>query len=88
MTKAREELIKELKLIIINEYNPDLNINCPNYEKLANFIIADRARIVEPLVKYKDDCKEIWSWTIPREETDKAIDETLKLAGVENDTNE
>lgn len=81
MTKAREELIKELKLIIINEYNPDLNINCPNYEKLANFIIADRARIIEPLVKWRKDNPMIGNFRNCIE----AIDETLKRAGVENE---
>lgn len=46
-----------------------------SYSNVAYFIIADRARIVAPLVKYK---KVGYS----HESADDAIDETLKLAGV------
>lgn len=56
----------------------------PDWEKIADFIISDRKRIVEPLVKYKkeviDNCgQEGWNLTVG----DSPIDETLTNAGVE-----
>lgn len=42
----REELIKELKLISNNSF-----IYQDEFESLADWILADRKRIVEPLVK-------------------------------------
>lgn len=45
---------------------------------IADWVIADRKRIVEPLVKYKN--KYSYRWV--RVGTDKLIDETLTLAGV------
>jgi len=55
------------------------------WDKLADFIIADRLRIVEPLIKHKKEVidelgDEGWKLSIG----DVVIDETLKLAGVNN----
>lgn len=50
-------------------------------ENLADFILADRRRIVEPLVEYKQKYfneGDGWGYT----DTDVTIDETLKRAGV------
>lgn len=46
---------------------------------IADFILADRKRIVEPLVKYKSEHKTGWG----NFDTDDVIDETLKRAGAE-----
>lgn len=51
MLTDREKIIRDLKNIVINEYMSELNMNVPNYDKLADFIIEDRRRIVDPLVK-------------------------------------
>lgn len=80
MTKERERLIKELKRIMpcccLEDYKKrnmcDPNCSWCGYgEDIASFIIKNRERIVQPLVKlgnlYPSEIKE-------------AIDQTLKLA--------
>lgn len=73
MSSHREELVKELKIRLPFVGNSDI-------DQICKFIEADRARIVEPLVRCKDymqNQNNLW----PTYES--AIDETLKLAGVE-----
>lgn len=66
----RDKLIKQCE---------DLLSWCPTAKELADFIIADRKRITEPLVKLN---KCYGKYTFERAKiVDKAIDETLKLAG-------
>ncbi len=73
----REKLIEELRMIVINEFNSEMNIHCPNYDKLADFILEDRKRIVAPLLKIDSfEYADIDTYSID------CIDETLKLAGV------
>lgn len=48
-------------------------------QKLADFILEDRLRIVEPLVKLKSD----WYEFLEENTYRKAIDETIKLSGIE-----
>lgn len=72
MSKMREELIKELKSKID-----------PNWNEIANFIIEDRKRVVEPLVKIKFNYRE-GAIEVQHRIVD-AIEETLKNAGVENE---
>lgn len=78
----RDELIKELENKICRSASIEANISY-----LADFIIEDRNRIVQPLVKYKSDVK-LWDrrgWGLDSHTiSDEAIDETLKLAGVSN----
>jgi hypothetical protein len=68
---SREDLINELT----DKFNFEFHFVV---EDIADWIIADRARIVEPLVKWK----QADPYTVTRVPL-KAIDETLKLAGVE-----
>lgn len=51
-------------------------------DAIADFILADRARIVEPLVKYKNFIRRSWKAGV-HIYSDEAIDETLKNAGVQ-----
>lgn len=80
MTK-REELIKELTEMGYNSI-PQSYIG-----KLADWVIADRARIVAPLVKYRSKkygCSDKGIMDSIKHNT-KAIDQALKLAGVDHD---
>lgn len=74
----REELIKELRSTISNGGLYGLTIW--QSKVVADFILADRKRIVEPLVKWKESHtgKIIESWP---EHPVTSIRETLKLAG-------
>lgn len=67
----REELIDRITQILAHR-EPEYFI-----EDLADFILADRARIIAPLVKAKNNKLEPYVWD--------AIDEVLKLAGVDHD---
>lgn len=68
---AREALVKELIKNL-----PSL----PKVDDIVDFIIADRKRIVEPLIKWQND-----SNALPGEfvSARNAITETLKRAGIE-----
>ncbi len=69
---AHEEI--KLNLMALNYIKEgELHINL---DLIADWVIKDRARIVEPLVKYKKG--KAWGNTFICE----AIDETLKLAGL------
>lgn len=68
---AKERLVNELKEI---KYKYDMET-----EDIADFILADRARIVAPLVKFKTKYPELYTGF--GEEAVNNIDETLKLAG-------
>lgn len=76
MNEEREKLIEELLKLNLG------NTNRP-YNEVADFIIADRARIVEPLVNlptrsvdYQD------SMFIYASRLNEAVQQTLKRAGV------
>lgn len=75
----REKLIKEL-----NNFNDNLDLSEDDINYVADFIIADRKRIVEPLVIMKNNLIIINKNSYSREETGmiKAMNESLKLAGV------
>lgn len=77
MTKEsqREELIDEIN-------HKFLGGNCANISReIADFIIDDRKRIVEPLVEYKKVFKSMWEGIKPFIST--VIDKTLKNAGAD-----
>ena len=65
----RQELIEKLKKIEFHADNP---------WELADFILADRLRVVEPLVKWKElySKPDYWGSSID------PINETLRNAGV------
>lgn len=78
----REKLIKELNKTCL-VYVPG-NGSRYSDEKLADFIIADRKRIVEPLVEFKERTHKLFGisgWIRVDNLIRKAIDETLKNAG-------
>lgn len=88
---TKDELIKELKRIMpcicLNDYKR-INRSDPNCswcvygEDLADFIIEDRKKIVEPIIAYRLSVIEIdQSWGTRK--SDIAINQTLKNAGVE-----
>lgn len=90
----REELIKELKKIMpciciesykkINRADPDCSW-CGYGEDIADFIIAEKKKVVQPLVIAVEESDRIGSneSTAPAwQRLDKAVYETLKLAGI------
>lgn len=78
----REKLIEDLKEICKVEKLDKDGLPYEDYEwaedKIADFILADRKRIVHPLIKWKKEMNSTGKWPDPYE----AIDETLKLAGI------
>lgn len=70
----REKLINLIEELV-DICPPD----CSCSEVIAHFILEDRARICEPLVRYKKT-QSYRKWNTLRE--DKYIDETLKLASL------
>lgn len=67
---TRDELIKEIEKISPRDSN--------NSDGIADFILADRRRICAPLIDDLD--------TFSRQRSmEKAIDETLKLAGLDKE---
>ncbi len=74
----REKIIKQLDTYGIDGYG-ELQ-RC----QVVDFILEDRKRIVEPLINFKRSVnfyrKDAWN---PYVDSAKAIDKTLKLAGVE-----
>lgn len=85
----KSELVKQLfdasieyHLYIGNTLGDEQKIFLRGYCKyIADFIIADRLRIVESLIKYKQGFTDF----SPYAGCHKAINETLNLAGVNND---
>lgn len=82
---TRDDLIKELNNF---SYHNSKKCSLPKdrvslcAECLADFILEDRKRIIKPLIDFREDYVtggEPWSITGAHE----AIDETLKLAGVD-----
>lgn len=89
MKNAREELSKRLKRIMpctcLGLCAPDCSW-CGYGGDLVGFIIEDRKRIVEPLVKAVEESERIGNKysTVPAwQRLDKAVYETLKNAGIE-----
>lgn len=75
----REKLIKYWR---VDEYNPAMTTEFAI--AIADFIIADRRRIVSPIVAYKNLCGESgFKW--PEGMCDIAIEESIKLAALEVD---
>lgn len=77
----REELIN--KIVSIMTEKPYLEPTINTASVIADFILTDRARIVEPLVEYKTDFISrffLKQWQLLQ--VSKTIDETIKLAGV------
>ncbi len=69
----REKLLEKLQLLNIK------NGGLISLSVLADFILADRKRIVEPLVKHKEiQSRDEWR----ESDVNIAIDESLKNAGV------
>lgn len=80
MKNEREKLIEKLK----KESDVGLYFSM-SFDRIADLILADRKRIVEPLVNFKNKCIATYghkSWN-RLTDTAKTIDETLKMAGVE-----
>lgn len=69
----RERLIKDLHLM----FDP-IGLCCSD---IADYIIADRARIVQPIAKLDKSLYKLGKFTL---DTGKAIEETLKNAGITN----
>lgn len=72
----REKLIQELDIKFGHIF-----LTCTTHdEMLADFILADRKRIVEPLVKYKllIELKLVTN----KRFVDESIDKTIKIAGI------
>lgn len=67
---------------LIQELNRLKSIRGPWIESVADFIIADRKRIVEPLINFKTKCKTYRedSWNTLTDSA-QCIDKTLKNAG-------
>ncbi len=79
----REKLIKELSEVNKQWLNSEGSLVWGEY--LANWVLADRARIVEPLVRHKNLILKVLgtsSWD-EKDAPYNAIDESLKLAGIE-----
>ncbi len=56
----------------------------PVFKEIADFIIADRKRIVEPLVKFKSDMgDDAYDWKFRRLVPTEYIDATIKNAMIE-----
>jgi len=71
----RERIIKELKALY------DDGFYYIPWDKIADFILADRARIVEPLVRYKKRMSYFKIWrTKENSEIYDMIDITINLA--------
>lgn len=65
----RAKLIKRLKE----------HLDCENdYQGIADFVLADRKRVVKPLVKLKEKFYDEWNYT----PIEKAIKQTLANAGI------
>lgn len=84
MTK-KEELVKQLNKVFLENAKDHVNghtVNLVNY--VADFIIEDRKRIVEPLVKLKKTATDMGMSYY------HAMNETLTNAGITNEekTNE
>jgi hypothetical protein len=80
----REKLISELEQRFHEPYEHGAVISNLSIDGVADFIIADRKRIVEPLVKAVEESDRIGGneSTVPAwQRLDKAVYETLKLAG-------
>ena len=71
----REKLIEYLDTHCID--------SCGETWKIADFILSDRKRIVEPLVKLLKENILLSSKAGGKTSVNKAIDQTLKNAGVE-----
>lgn len=71
----RNKLIQELSKKCM-----DTSIYLLDQRKVADFILQDRKRVVAPLIDYKNLGE---SKLILIARADEAIDETLKLAGIE-----
>jgi len=75
---SRDELIEELGNLVKKHSNSGISHKLSytmkrwELELVADFIIADRSRIVEPLVKFQNNGGSIWP----------AVEETLKLSGI------
>lgn len=86
----RDELINKLSIDLYKSGLTDAEDFFTSFEgltigqkerwyRVAKYIISREAKIVEPLVKYKDECKEPWGYP----KSHNAIDQTLKNAGVQ-----
>lgn len=85
----KEKLIEEIGNLVKK------NVNGPSHklsytmkywelELVSEFLLADRKRIVEPLIKFKNDMGgHTYNWRHQRLIPTDIIDETLKLAGVQ-----
>jgi len=69
----REKLVKELETTLPCDWERRIHV-----ETVADFILEDRKRICEPLVKYNNKVKPYPYWI-------DAIDQTLKNAGLEQE---
>jgi hypothetical protein len=84
--QTREELIKELK----EKFTAEKKWPCLSWNDLADLIIQDRLRVVEPLIKSYDDInfndKSPENVIKAIELVQKGIMETLTNAGVQNES--
>lgn len=75
---AKEKLMKDLFETLGTKSGNGLILRDVDPDKLCNFILADRARIVSPLVKHK----KLWCGNWQEYTASEAIDEAIKLSGV------
>lgn len=91
--EERERLIEELSILKISQSVTDRNelgryANKEQLGDIADFILQDRRRICNPLVKYKDwvgnntEPRRNWMDSGAHSLSDSAIQETLTLAGI------
>lgn len=80
MSTERERLIEELVKLYDEQ---SISLTSSN---IADFIIQDRARIVDPIKEYKENILKysgLIGWVKLDNKHKEAIDETLKRGGVE-----
>ncbi len=78
MSKNREELIRNISAI---KCGHKVHSHC--HECISDFILADRKRIVEPLMKLFRENYFVGSRAGGVSTIQKAINQTLKLSGME-----
>ena len=75
----RERLIKELDKLEYSNGDPTGFADC-DIELMADFILADRRRVLEPIITHKEQRRSGYGLTTHTVAC--AIDTTLKLAGL------
>ena len=81
----RDRLIKYLRGVIVTTdegYTLDDTLTTEGIGMIADEILADRRRVLEPLLKEKEKWTSRHGWSPDFYPNQKCIDATLKLAGL------